>query len=1038
MDCNSARILIQQSFDFDLPDHDYDELERHKNGCGACEGLYNQIRQVINAAQEGDLPEDIVPPNLESLARSIIEHTPQKKSGFMAAFSGIFGIFSKKPKVKEPTGKFPHVRRSSSDPDSRMLDPEDPRSTTNRLRTMSRSQQISTEPTGKTLGSKFGIGGRNEPSAEAPMNLAQSIKRKVTEERQTKDVFNESEPPSPEFAPDDNSLLGPWAGSPPEGSWSMPAAPPPDPVANPPSGMLDVDWQNSTNSGITSGAAMPPPPPPPSMDASAPPQLPPQQPSSDWDPWSQDQNSSGNLAPGAGSSWTEPEDHPVQPNLPQEQYSQEQDFDDPNKNIGPGRSWNQEAEQIETGFWHSYSPAEESLGAPTPLPQANNSFAVPQNASPPAPPPASAQNQAPAAQAGSDATAQDPGSFYERLTSIIGDIPGLSDQSNSNEQSTQAPNSIPSFSNESDAVKASDLSRFDMPIQERMRQSSASNPQTPTIPAPPTPPQTAPEPVGGPSAVASAPPTGTPAAPPVDPYELSIQERMQLQAQQQAAAIAQAPAATPQVTQSTAPPPPPAPAKEEGGLFNIDDDTLDSLFSQNLGVNEDVIRAGVNKQPSTEPLPPQQNIEPPPAPVQPAPPMPEQQVPQPVTPPPMQQTPPTVQQQAMTQPQPPAATAPVKDGLFSVDDDDIDSIFSEQLGVKEQPTVPPQAIPASPPPIQQATPPPIQQPASPPPIQQAAPPPIQQPASPPPIQQAAPSPVQQPASPPPIQQAAPSPVQQPASPPPIQQAAPPAKPSDGLFSVDDDDIDNIFSEQLGIKEEPKVTPSTSFAPEPPVQEVAVPPQATQEPMAIQEQGGEPPQSQPPPPPTEEPVKQTKAPTAGSSVKIEGLGRLDKSMDTQEDAPTGKISSIGKFILDQEDLSNLSKLAQSDLSDSRISVLTSEASQELKGLLQEVKNQPGALGSVIVGHDGLLIAEDLPEELDSESIGVWALGMYLNTDNVVKKMGHERTRQLITKTPMGYLVIADFGGGIIVSLSEGQATDKLIPLLRSIASLITPG
>jgi predicted regulator of Ras-like GTPase activity (Roadblock/LC7/MglB family) len=93
-------------------------------------------------------------------------------------------------------------------------------------------------------------------------------------------------------------------------------------------------------------------------------------------------------------------------------------------------------------------------------------------------------------------------------------------------------------------------------------------------------------------------------------------------------------------------------------------------------------------------------------------------------------------------------------------------------------------------------------------------------------------------------------------------------------------------------------------------------------------------------------------------------------------------------------------------------------------------------SVIVGHDGILIANGMPQSMDGESTGIWALGVYLNTDGVIKKMGHNHIHQVVARTPQGYIIIADFGGGILVTVSEGSETDKLIPLMRSITQLVS--
>lgn len=170
-------------------------------------------------------------------------------------------------------------------------------------------------------------------------------------------------------------------------------------------------------------------------------------------------------------------------------------------------------------------------------------------------------------------------------------------------------------------------------------------------------------------------------------------------------------------------------------------------------------------------------------------------------------------------------------------------------------------------------------------------------------------------------------------------------------------------------------------------------------------------------------------------KIAGVGRLDPRTDSSADSGSGRIASIGKFLLDQKDLEKIGKLTGSDLSETKMRILTMEAAQELQTLLQHIGTQETVIGSVIVGHDGLLIANTMPPDIDAESIGVWALGLYMSTEMVIKKMGQERVHQIVSRTPKGYVVIADFGGGLLVTVSDGTDTDSLIPLMRSITQLV---
>ncbi|MBA3992086.1 MAG: hypothetical protein C0469_01070 [Cyanobacteria bacterium DS2.3.42] len=388
-------------------------------------------------------------------------------------------------------------------------------------------------------------------------------------------------------------------------------------------------------------------------------------------------------------------------------------------------------------------------------------------------------------------------------------------------------------------------------------------------------------------------------------------------------------------------------------------------------------------------------------------------------------------------PAPAPATTPVPDnknnGLFNLDDSAMDDLFSKNLGVQEtakpvggtgeypaqqaQPAPfapqPPTFAPQAQAPAPFAAPAPQapfgMQPPAPEPFgqqQQAAP----QPFAPAPIPQAtAPVPFGAPFGIPGQQpQQAPMPFGVPqAAPAAPQQAAPPQ--NAGLFSVDDNMMNQIFADNLGVQDQdtqvnqgnqPRVNVAAAVQA---ISEVAV-----QEPMAA---------ALPPP-------------------KIEGLGRLDAKPDAGGDSGSGRIASIGKFLLDQKDLEKIGKLTASDLSDTKMKILTLEAASEIQGLLHHIGGTQGVIGSIIIGHDGLLIANTMPQDIEADSIGIWALAVYMNTETAIKKIGHNRVHQIVARTPRGFLVIADFGGGLLVTLSDGSDTDALIPLMRSITQVVS--
>ena len=268
------------------------------------------------------------------------------------------------------------------------------------------------------------------------------------------------------------------------------------------------------------------------------------------------------------------------------------------------------------------------------------------------------------------------------------------------------------------------------------------------------------------------------------------------------------------------------------------------------------------------------------------------------------------------------------------------------------------------------------------------------------------------------------------------------KEANGLLAVDDNMIDRIFADTLGVPDhitKNLVGTSTSQKSIASVDQPIMPSDDTtillNEPLS--------PQLNTPKPPSATEIKSASRsfgqtdPSNYSSgkQKIIGVGKLDGRTENLNDPSSGRIASIGKFLLDNKDLEKIGKITALDLSDSKMRTLTIEANEELKNLLKQIDAQEGVIGTIIVGHDGLLIANTMPQEMDPESLGVWALGVFMGTAHVVEKLGDDNVRQIVSQTNQGYLIIANFGAGLLVNLTSPIMLDRLLPLMRTITQLV---
>jgi len=81
MNCGDFRYLIQRRFDVELSPQDDRALLIHLETCDSCQKFYHQVQQVIIAAEELELSEDLLPEKPQSLLSNIVEQIPQEKLG---------------------------------------------------------------------------------------------------------------------------------------------------------------------------------------------------------------------------------------------------------------------------------------------------------------------------------------------------------------------------------------------------------------------------------------------------------------------------------------------------------------------------------------------------------------------------------------------------------------------------------------------------------------------------------------------------------------------------------------------------------------------------------------------------------------------------------------------------------------------------------------------------------------------------------------------------------------------------------------------
>ncbi len=116
-------------------------------------------------------------------------------------------------------------------------------------------------------------------------------------------------------------------------------------------------------------------------------------------------------------------------------------------------------------------------------------------------------------------------------------------------------------------------------------------------------------------------------------------------------------------------------------------------------------------------------------------------------------------------------------------------------------------------------------------------------------------------------------------------------------------------------------------------------------------------------------------------------------------------------------------------------IMSEFSEDLPTLLAQIKMHKHVLGSVMVEPGGRQIVQNLRPDVDAEYVGAWALGVYINSKQMTNKIGHKKVHQVVLRTTRGYVIIVDFGSGLIATVVDDTHISTLIPVMRTITKLV---
>ncbi|HNB15511.1 MAG TPA: roadblock/LC7 domain-containing protein [Candidatus Obscuribacter sp.] len=271
---------------------------------------------------------------------------------------------------------------------------------------------------------------------------------------------------------------------------------------------------------------------------------------------------------------------------------------------------------------------------------------------------------------------------------------------------------------------------------------------------------------------------------------------------------------------------------------------------------------------------------------------------------------------------------------------------------------------------------------------------------------------------------------------------------DGLFGESlGEDLDNIFS-SLTETEQKEVSPETlsQVKQKEPTEKIDMTP-----PVKAEEKAPEIAKEA-----AKEPAKEAAKETPKESVKeaskykeVKEFGRLSgrsaAAPKTSGDS-VGTMKTIGKLLLDVTAVENIIKAGETKKIGSGLStakVISAARGEGIRNILTSIDTYEGVAGSLIVGHDGLVIASTVGQGWDKDMLGALSTALLSTSNLATKKLEIGKLRQMVMLTKVNEndfrtTVLTDVEVGILAVFIEKTDLTKIDGLLESIHKTIHGG
>lgn len=185
-----------------------------------------------------------------------------------------------------------------------------------------------------------------------------------------------------------------------------------------------------------------------------------------------------------------------------------------------------------------------------------------------------------------------------------------------------------------------------------------------------------------------------------------------------------------------------------------------------------------------------------------------------------------------------------------------------------------------------------------------------------------------------------------------------------------------------------------------------------------------------------------APAANKPKEVKEFGRLSaKSATAGTTSETvGTMKTIGKLLIDVPAIENIIKTGESGTIGKNLAtarVISLQRGEGINALLQKIDTFPGIAGSLIVGHDGLVISSTLKPGTgkDKDTIGALSVACLSSTNLGTKKLEIGKLKQMVFITNSTITVLTDVEVGILAVLLDHLEVDKIDGVLQAIHDTI---